>query len=146
MTYEGFEVIVRQIENDVHLVPEDFGTFLAPPGIFSGEIYLSNELNEYVIVTKSSHHEITYAGYGIKGKLEDEYLVTHFGPVDPEDVDQEELSYLLSLCPKGTSARFPFILEDSKYYRQRGCEIKETEYTIGDEDEYISASKERSTV
>lgn len=74
------------------------------PIILAGQLYLNDFLNEYLIVTNSYRGQIAYIGKGFKGNLEIETFLERFLPVNPVDVDSEELNFLVSLCPPGTKA------------------------------------------
>lgn len=80
------------------------------PIILAGQIYLNDQINDYLIVTKSYRGQISYSGSGFKGNAEVESFLERFQPVDPTDVDQAELETLLSFCPAGTTASTGFIL------------------------------------
>jgi hypothetical protein len=82
------------------------------PMILAGQIFLSEELNEYLIVTKATRGQISYAGLGFKGHSEDQTFVERFKPVDPTDVDSVELASLLANCAAGTRASTGFISQD----------------------------------
>ena len=82
-----------------------------PPLIVTGQIYLNEALNEYIIVTKNNRGQISYAGNGFMGRQIDEDFIDAFPPVDPEDVSPEELNMLISFCPSGTVPRVGFIKE-----------------------------------
>lgn len=79
------------------------------PLIKVGQLYLSSDHNEYIIVTKNNRGEIDYAGPGFRGRLEDQAFVARFQPVDPADVTAEELNVLLSFCPPGTRPEVGYI-------------------------------------
>ena len=79
------------------------------PIILVGQLYLHPEVNEYLTVTKNDGGEVSYGGLGFRGILEDEDFIERFQPVDPADVSAEEISDLISLCPKNTTAKVGFI-------------------------------------
>lgn len=79
------------------------------PLIQVGQIYLSPAHDDYLIVTKTDRGEISYSGQGFRGRLEDETFIQLFPPVDPADVELEELKTLLSYCPPGTIPLVGFI-------------------------------------
>ncbi len=79
------------------------------PIIAVGQVYLNEQLNEYLIVTKNNFGQIFYAGPNFKGQAEVESFVERFQPVNPEDVIEKELLTLLSFCPVNTSASTGFI-------------------------------------
>ncbi len=80
--------------------------------IQEGQVYLDEPKNEYVIVTKSDRGRIFYAGSGFNGIREDEIFIEKFLPVDPADLEQDELRQLLALCADGTTAKVGVILEE----------------------------------
>lgn len=80
-----------------------------PVIILPGQIYLDGEKNSYLIVTRKRGEVVSYVGYGFSGMLEDEVFVDRFQPVDPVDVEKEELDTLLAFCAVGTSAKVGFI-------------------------------------
>ena len=82
------------------------------PMIAVGQVYLQADLNEYMIVTKNARGQVTYAGKGFVGHAEDQSFIERFQPVNPVDVDSEEIDSLLNLCPPNTRASTGFILED----------------------------------
>lgn len=82
------------------------------PVIVPGQLYLSEELNEYLIVTKNNRGQISYAGVGFKGHSEDQSFVERFRPVDPADVEPQEIQTLLDLCPHSTKVSTGFIQVD----------------------------------
>jgi hypothetical protein len=80
------------------------------PLILAGQIYLNEDLNEYLIVTANNRGQISYEGVGFKGQAEDLTFIACFQPVDPEDVDAKELLELLSFCLEETEARVGYII------------------------------------
>ena len=82
------------------------------PMILAGQLFLNEQLNEYLIVTKTSRGQISYAGSGFKGHSEDITFLERFKPVDPTDVSVDEVAGLLSLCSPGTRVSTGFISED----------------------------------
>jgi hypothetical protein len=80
--------------------------------IHAGQVYLNADLNEYLIVTRNNRGQVHYAGNGFLGQAEDQSFIERFGPVNPKDVDHEELIDLLCNCAPGTKASTGFILED----------------------------------
>ena len=82
------------------------------PIILVGQIYLQEELNEYMIVTKNARGQVTYAGNGFVGHAEDQSFVERFNPVDPTDVDPIEVAQLLTLCPPNTKASTGYISDN----------------------------------
>lgn len=81
------------------------------PIITTGQLYLNAEVNEYLIVVKNNGGDISYKGRGFKGCAEDQTFIERFDPVDPTDVDQIDLDFLLSFCPVGTQAQTGFIFQ-----------------------------------
>lgn len=82
------------------------------PMILTGQMYLNAQLNEYMIVTKTNRGQVSYAGAGFKGNSEDFSFIERFKPVDPLDVEPQEILSLLDLCPHGTRASTGFISQD----------------------------------
>ena len=76
-----------------------------------GQVYLDEEKNTYIIVTKIRSELVSYAGPGFRGQMDEDKFLDRFPPVDPEDVSSEELDYLLSHCPDGTTAKVGYIKE-----------------------------------
>lgn len=69
------------------------------PIISIGQVYLHTELNEYLVVTKSTRGDIQFKGVGFGGLNEVERFLERFGPVDPADLTHEESAALLELLP-----------------------------------------------
>lgn len=86
-------------------------TPIKSPLIQVGQIYLHAGLNEYLIVTHNNRGQISYEGVGFKGQAEDLTFIERFGPVDPSDVDENELLDLLSFCPVNTEALIGYVTE-----------------------------------
>ena len=84
------------------------------PLILVGQIYLSDELDEYLIVTKNNRGQVFYKGNGFSGQSEDSTFISSFQPVDPADVDDDEIELLLSFCPDGTEAKVGFIIDETE--------------------------------
>jgi len=80
-----------------------------PVIILTGQIYLDSDKNSYLVVTRKLGEVVSYAGCGFKGMLEDEVFIGRFQPVDPLDVEKQELDTLLAFCSTGTSAKVGFI-------------------------------------
>lgn len=70
------------------------------PIIVVGQVYLHTELNEYVVVTKSTRGDIQFKGPGFGGMNEVELFLERFGPVDPSDLSVEETEVLTKLLDK----------------------------------------------
>lgn len=79
------------------------------PIIQTGQLFLNEQLNEYLIVTKSIRGQISFAGKGFRGHSEDISFLERFKPVDPADVEPQELNSLLEFCPIGTRAMIGLI-------------------------------------
>jgi hypothetical protein len=79
------------------------------PLILVGQIYLNTEVQEYLVVTNNNRGQISYEGVGFKGQAEDLTFIERFGPVDPTDVDADELTELLAFCPSGTEALVGYV-------------------------------------
>jgi hypothetical protein len=71
------------------------------PIIVPGQVYLSETLNEYAVITKANQGEIKYKGPGFSGVLDLEFFLERFGPVDPKDLDKSERASLESFLPTG---------------------------------------------
>lgn len=82
------------------------------PLILAGQVYLHQDLDEYLIVTRNNSGLVTYCGIGFKGSSDDFTFLDRFPPVDPEDVCPIELQCLLCLCPDGTTPKIGFIMDD----------------------------------
>lgn len=82
------------------------------PLIKVGQLFLNEGLNEYLIITRNNQGQVSYAGNGFRGSLEDFDFIEKFPAVDPSDVDPTELLQLLSNCPDGTSPSVGFVPED----------------------------------
>jgi len=74
-----------------------------------GQLYLHDELNEYMIVTSYNRGYVSYEGPGFSGRSDSEEFLECFLPVNPEDVSPEEVNYLKSFCPAGTVVTTGFI-------------------------------------
>lgn len=79
------------------------------PIIAVGQVFLNEDLNEYLIVSKNNFGQIYYAGPNFKGQSEVETFIERFAPVNPDDVVEQELSTLLSFCPVNTVASTGYI-------------------------------------
>lgn len=82
---------------------------IKPVIILAGQVYLDDDKNSYLIVTRKHGEVVSYSGTGFKGMLEDEVFIDRFQPVDPVDVSVEELDALLDFCAPGTSVKVGFI-------------------------------------
>lgn len=81
------------------------------PLIRIGQLFLNEQLNEYLIITKNNRGQISYEGNGFRGSCEDVDFIEKFPAVNPEDVDLVEVEYLLTFCPEGTVATVGFVGE-----------------------------------
>lgn len=70
------------------------------PIIAVGQVYLHNELNEYVVVTKSTRGDIQFKGIGFGGMNEIEKFLERFSPVDPIDLTVQETEVLVAILSK----------------------------------------------
>lgn len=82
------------------------------PLIFAGQLYLNSSLNEYMIVTKNTRGQVSYAGKGFRGSSSDCTFIEIFHPVNPQDVEPQEINDLLEFCEHGTKVSVGFIQED----------------------------------
>lgn len=82
------------------------------PLIAEGQFYLNQDMNEYLIVIQNKRGQVKYGGSNFRGMMNDESFIETYLPVDPADVDSNELKSLLSLCSEGTTAKTGFIQED----------------------------------
>ena len=82
--------------------------------ILPGQLYLNDDLNEYLIVTGSGCGQIKYAGPGFSGHAEIDGFLERFQPVHPDDVSTEELDVLLKLCREGVTASVGIITEEDE--------------------------------
>lgn len=81
--------------------------------IAAGQTYLHQEMNEYVIVTKVTRGHVTYEGIGFRGMMDPYDFIEQFPPVDPTDIDFDEVQALLQLCPESVEeATVGFICEN----------------------------------
>jgi hypothetical protein len=80
-----------------------------PVIVLSGQVYLDEEKNRYVVVTKKQGEVVTYRGAGFAGMLEDETFAGHFLPVDPADLTQAEVAELQGFCAPGTILKTGYI-------------------------------------
>lgn len=82
------------------------------PMIRIGQLYLHEDLNEYIVITRTERGQVRYAGNGVNGHAEAITFLEKFQPVDPMDVEPQEIHDLLELCPIGTRASTGYIKED----------------------------------
>ena len=62
-----------------------------------GQVYINNDINEYLVVTKSERGHISYVGKNFKGMQEAEDFIMRFKPVDPKLLSREEFSQLQNM-------------------------------------------------
>jgi hypothetical protein len=74
-----------------------------------GQMYYDESKNDYLIVTKHRGDLTSYAGHGFCGQAETESFLDRFQPVDPDDVETDELAAYLNFCPPGTEAKVGYI-------------------------------------
>ena len=96
---------VRNPQEEKYLLPT------RAPLITVGQLFLNQTINEYLIVTKNVRGQIFYAGKGFRGHSEDDAFLDRFPPVDPQDVEPEELRELLEYVPIGTRVTTGFSRE-----------------------------------
>lgn len=60
--------------------------FMKSPLILPGQVYLNEQLDEYIVVTRTNRGQIFFRGVGIHGSAEDQEFVDYYPPVDPEDL------------------------------------------------------------
>lgn len=78
-----------------------------------GQTYLHVESNEYVIVSKVRGGHLTFEGLGFRGMMDPYDFIEFFPPVDPTDIDADEIQQLLSKCPEDVlEATVGFIAPD----------------------------------
>jgi hypothetical protein len=70
------------------------------PIITVGQVYLHGDLNEYLVVVKSTRGDIQFKGEGFGGMNEVELFLERFGPVDPADLTDDERTQLVELLAK----------------------------------------------
>ncbi len=66
------------------------------PIIIPGQVYLNDEINEYLVVTKTNRGDISFCGNGFSGRHDYERFLERFGPVNPEDLTSSEETQLKS--------------------------------------------------
>lgn len=64
------------------------------PIIVPAQVYLHNEHNEYIVVTKVTRGDIQFKGKGFYGMNESELFLERFSPVDPADLTPDETNEL----------------------------------------------------
>lgn len=65
------------------------------PIIVPGQVYL-HPCNEYLVVVKANKGDIGFKGRGLAGIHENGAFLERFGPVNPEDLSEEERETLSS--------------------------------------------------
>lgn len=71
------------------------------PIIAVAQVYLHNEYNEYAVVTKVNRGNIHYHGIGgFYGMNEVTFFLDRFSPVDPADLNADEVKSLVALLPQ----------------------------------------------
>jgi len=79
---------------------QSFAFLNAPLLIVAGQCYLHKGQNEYVIITKFNRGQVQYVGKGFRGCMDGYEFIEQFPPVDPLDIDPDEIQDLLSMCPE----------------------------------------------
>lgn len=82
------------------------------PLIQVGQLFLNEGLNEYLIVTRNNQGQVSYAGNGFRGSLEDYDFMEKFPAVDPDNVATDEIQILLAFCPEGTEVSVGFVSDE----------------------------------
>jgi hypothetical protein len=82
------------------------------PIISVGQVYLHADLNEYLVVTKSTRGLIQFKGTSFSGMNDVELFLERFGPVNPEDLLEEEATALKVLLPCGTDLLVGWVSQD----------------------------------
>ena len=88
--------------------------FERPPLIVPGQVYLNQDLDEYLVVVQNCRGEVHFRGDGLMGMSEDREFLEKYAPVDPADVDAEEADSLLLLCPGVKELKVGFFYEDEE--------------------------------
>jgi len=70
------------------------------PIISVGQVYLHGDLNQYLVVTKSTGGDVQFRGIGFSGMNEAEVFLGRFLPVDPCDLSDDECIELVNLLPE----------------------------------------------
>ena len=70
--------------------------------ILPGQVYLSEDHNEYLVVLKSVKGDIVYKGIGFGGRHDWELFMERFKPVNPVDLTEDEAKTLKSFLDEGT--------------------------------------------
>ena len=73
--------------------------------VVTGQIYLHNELNEYIVITRSDLDAVSFRGKGIAGFSGTDTFLARHQPVDPEDIEDWETAELLTFLPVGAVLR-----------------------------------------
>ena len=86
------------------------------PIIVPGQVYLHNDLNEYLVVVKANQGDIQFKGAGFSGMNEAELFLTRFSPVDPTDLDADEVHALKALLNTPTALSTGWVQPDDEDY------------------------------
>ncbi len=70
------------------------------PIIVPGQVYLSTEYNEYLVVVKAIKGDIQFRGTGFNGMHESELFLERFHPVNDADLSEHEREVLITLLDK----------------------------------------------
>lgn len=71
------------------------------PIIMPGQVYLNSEINEYLVVVHSNRGDISFRGQGFNGRHDYERFLERFGPVNPEDLTEDEEQQLMAFLGEG---------------------------------------------
>jgi len=77
--------------------------------VLPGQLYYDETKNEYLIVSRHQGDTTSYEGRGFRGMLETDEFLERFQPVDPADLEQEELDELVNLCRVPVTPKIGFI-------------------------------------
>ena len=77
--------------------------------ILPGQLYYDETKNEYLIISRHQGDTTSYEGHGFRGMLETDEFLERFQPVDPADLEQEELDELVNLCRVPVVPKIGFI-------------------------------------
>jgi len=83
--------------------------------IVPGQIYLHDGHNEYIVVIKNKVDIVHWQGSGFKGCRGAEEFLNEFLPVDPEDLDEEELAELQAFTEATLKVGFVRITTEVEY-------------------------------
>lgn len=93
------------------------------PIISVGQVYLHTDMNEYLVVTKSTRGNIVFKGNGFSGMHEVDAFLERFGPVDPVDLDETDTACLSTLCSKKLLVGWVHQEGDEYDEDTSGCEV-----------------------